>query len=190
MPPSSWQKRMARAAKRLKCSFVTRMIATSPNGCTGSICIPTMRRDQPAFVDVCSRLAAANHWLFIGWASPTSKQNVLRWGAYREPQKMKYRAARAFTSFRNQLALRSRFETRCRAQSPPSSALACLRSSVSNPSVNQPYTGASSSRACCGLSGHARDARGSSRCGVPRLVTISDNTNSNATGLSFHKRRH
>jgi drug/metabolite transporter (DMT)-like permease len=34
--------------------------------------------------------------------------------------------------------LRGRFETRCQAQSPPSSALACLRSSVSKASVNHP----------------------------------------------------
>ena len=35
--------------------------------------------------------------------------------------------------------------------SSPSSAFASFRSRVSNPSVNQPYTGASSSRACCGF---------------------------------------
>ena len=34
----------------------------------------------------------------------------------------------------------------------PSRAFASFRSCVSNPSVNQPYKGASSSRACCGLS--------------------------------------
>ncbi len=37
------------------------------------------------------------------------------------------------------------------AASSSNSAFASFRSNVSNPSVNQPYTGASSSRACCSL---------------------------------------
>jgi hypothetical protein len=47
--------------------------------------------------------------------------------------------------------LRGRFEIRCQACSASSNVLASFRSRVSNPSVNQPYTGASSSRACCGF---------------------------------------
>jgi hypothetical protein len=39
----------------------------------------------------------------------------------------------------------------CQTFSSSSKVLACFKSSVSKPSVNQPYTGASSSRACCGL---------------------------------------
>jgi hypothetical protein len=49
----------------------------------------------------------------------------------------------------------------CQACSSSSSAFASLRSNVSKPSVNQPQTGASSSRACCTpCPGHARGARG------------------------------
>ena len=39
----------------------------------------------------------------------------------------------------------------CHNANSSSNAFASFRSSVSQPSVNQPYTGASSSRACCGF---------------------------------------
>jgi len=46
---------------------------------------------------------------------------------------------------------RGGFEFSDQACNSSSKASASFRSSVSNPSVNEPWTGASSSRACCGL---------------------------------------
>jgi len=52
---------------------------------------------------------------------------------------------------RSTIGLRGRFEIGCQACSSSSCAFASFRSIVSRPCVNQPNTGASSSRACCGF---------------------------------------
>ena len=57
--------------------------------------------------------------------------------------------------------LRGRFETRCQPCNSSSSAFASFKSSVSKPSVNQPYPGASRSRACFTFSGLSGARRGS-----------------------------
>ena len=72
------------------------------------------------------------------------------------------------------------------AANSSNSAFASFRS---KPSVNQPHTGARSSRACCSFP-VAPEPRGGAK--FLAVVTTSDNTNNNAAtnGQSLHTRRH
>jgi hypothetical protein len=62
-----------------------------------------------------------------------------------------FRWAGRFTLARPEQVQRNGCHLAFYAANSSSSALASFRSRVSKPSVNQPYTGASSSRACCDL---------------------------------------